>query len=677
MDHLTLPFSDPVLIFTVVLFIILLAPTLFARARVPGLVGLIVAGILVGPNGFNLLQRDASIVLFGTVGLLYIMFLAGLEIDLQDFRKNRHRSLVFGAFTFFIPQISGTLIAYYFLDFSWSSSILLASMFASHTLLVYPAISRMGLTKNEAVTVAVGGTMITDTAALLVLAIMVRSTSGSLDGQFWIQLVISFAIFVFIVLALFPRLGAWFFKHGQGDGAAQYIFVLAVVFAAAFLAELAGVEAIIGAFLAGIALNTLIPHTSALMNRIEFVGNALFIPFFLISVGMLVDVRVLFQGTEALIVAATMIVVAVSAKWLAAFATQRVFGYSVVERNLIFSLSNSQAAATLAAVLIGFNIGLLNENVLNGTILMILVTCLLSSFVAEDAGKKQALLEGNKRPDLGEAPERILVPMANPETMEQLIDLATMIRNPLSPEPIYPLMIVQDDDQARERVAINQKMLGKVVRHAAASDTSVQLVSRIDLNVASGIARAIKELMITEVVIGWNGRLTTERRIFGSVLDNLLEQSPQMIMVAKLVHPLNVTPKIVMVVPENAELETGFARWLRVILRLTKQTGSKLLCFGAEKTLNQMQTVVASHKPSVEARYRPFADWEDFLILARELDKDDLFLIVSARQGTLSHNKYLDGIPGKLAKHFQEASFIIIYPEQDAIDLRTGERPLL
>lgn len=666
MDRFSLPLTDPILIFTVVLFVILLAPALAKRLNTPGIVGLILAGVAIGPNGLNLLTRDASVVLFGTVGLLYIMFLAGLEIDLNDFKKNSNRSLVFGALTFSIPMTLGTFAGYYALGFSLTSSILLASMFASHTLLAYPLASRLGITRNEAVTVAVGGTMITDTAALLVLAVIAGSARGELNGEFWLRLAVSFTIFVLVVLYLFPKIAGWFFKNGQADGIAQYIFVLAVIFTAASLSELAGVEAIIGAFLAGLALNRLIPHTSPLMNRLEFVGNALFIPFFLIGVGMLVDLRVLLQGPEALIVAATMTIVAITGKWLAAYFTQRIFDYSKDERNVIFGLSNAQAAATLAAVLVGFNLGLLNENVLNGSIIMILITCFISSMVVDKSGRRLAISESEKAPEIGEAPERILVPIANPATIEPLMDLAILIKNPKSTEPIYPLVVVKDDDTAKEKIAANQKMLERAVRHASATENSVQIVSRVDLNIAGGIARAIKELMITEVVIGWNGRINAADRLFGTVLDNLLDRSRQMILVTKITHPLNLTRRIVVALPPHAERETGFGRWVRTLTLLARQTGADLVFFGPSASLEALRQIVEPAKPAINATYERFEDWDDFLVLSREVKADDLFVIVSSRHESVSYIRQLDQVPNNLAKYFQDVSFVIIYPEQHA-----------
>jgi Kef-type K+ transport system membrane component KefB/nucleotide-binding universal stress UspA family protein len=659
----TLPFNDPIIVFAIVLSIILFAPLLFNKIKIPSIVGLILSGMLVGPNGFNFITRE-SILLFGTVGLLYILFLAALEIDMHDFKKNRKKSLVFGFLTFIIPITLGTLAGYYILGFNIISSLLLASMFASHTMLSYPIASRLGITKNQAVNVSVGGTIITNTASLLVLAIIASSAKGDLNQEFWIRTAISLPIFVGIVLYGFPHVGRWFFKNFE-DSVSQYIFVLGMVFIAGFLSKLAGVEPIIGSFLAGLALNRLIPHTSPLMNRIEFVGHAFFIPFFLIGVGMLVDLSAVFKGRDALMVAGTMIAIALGAKYLAAFLTQKIFRYSKTERHIIFGLSSDQAAATLAAILVGYNLGLLNEDVLNGTILMILVTCMVSSFVTEKAGRKQAIVESEKMPDIGETREKILVPISNPENIETLIGLAVIIKNPKSDEPIYPLAVINDDDDAKEKIISSNKMLEKAIKVASATDNPVRVMTRIDLNIPNGILRAIKELLITDVIIGWNGKLSALNRIFGSVLDTLLKNSEQMVFVSKINQPLNTFKRIIVAVPPNAEYELGFTRWISTIKILSKQLGVNVIFYGKENSLPKIEGQVKVIKPSIEASYNVFDDWEDFLILSREVKKDDLLLIVSARKGTVSYNRHLDNVPKQLSKYFQNTSFLFIYPEQN------------
>jgi Kef-type K+ transport system membrane component KefB len=383
-----LPVANPVLMFAIVLLIILLSPILLRKIRIPAVVGFIIAGIIVSPHGFNVLKKNSAIELFSTIGLLYIMFIAGIELDLNDFAKKKHKSLVFGVLTFSIPILIGFPVCYYFLGYSLTTSILTASMFATHTLVAYPIASKYGVSKNEAVAVTVGGTILTDTTVLIILAIVMGSVKGGLDLMFWVRLIISLGIFTMIEFLLVPRIAKWFFNRVQNDKTSHYIFVLLVVFLSAFFAQLAGIEPIVGAFAAGLALNPLVPHTSKLMTQIEFVGNAIFIPFFLISVGMLVDLSVLFRGYHALVIAGALTVVALVGKWLSALITQKIYKYSNAQRGLIFGLSSSHAAATMAIILVGYKANIIDDNILNGTIILILVTCIVASFATEKASVK-------------------------------------------------------------------------------------------------------------------------------------------------------------------------------------------------------------------------------------------------------------------------------------------------
>lgn len=437
----SLPLTDPVLKFLLILIIILSAPLLLNKLKVPHLLGLIIAGAIIGPYGLNLVLRDSSIILSGTAGLLYIMFLAGLEIDMGDFKRNSGKSLVFGMYTFLIPMGLGIVAGYYVLNFSMETSILLASMFASHTLIAYPIISRLGITKDKSVSITVGGTMITDTLALLVLTVIVGMATGQTGDYFWTRLSVSVIVFALFVVIVFPLIGRWFFKRVQ-DSISQYIFVLVMVFLGAYLAQLAGMEAIIGSFLAGLALNRLIPHSSPLMHRVEFIGNSIFIPFFLIGVGMLINYRVFFTSFETIKVGIVMIIIATAAKYAAAWLTQKTFRMSVDQRRVIFGLSNAQAAATLAAVMVGYNvilgqtpegepIRLLNESVLNGTILMILVTCTMASFSAQRGAHNLAVAQiSEEKRQVEEHKERILIPVSNEETAEELVNLSLAVKSP-------------------------------------------------------------------------------------------------------------------------------------------------------------------------------------------------------------------------------------------------------
>jgi Kef-type K+ transport system membrane component KefB len=671
----TLPLKNPVIIFSLVLFIILFAPLLLNKLKIPHIIGLIVAGIIIGPYGFNLLLRDSSIVLFGTVGLLYIMFTAGLEIDLEEFKKNRVKSFVFGLYTFLVPMVLGTIAAYYLLAFDLPTSALLASMFASHTLLAYPIASRYGITRTRAVTLTIGGTIITDILSLLVLAAIVGMYRGEITSAFWIQLAISSIIFAAIVFLVFPIIARWFFKKFE-DNVSQYIFVLAIVFLGSFLAEAAGLEAIIGAFLSGLAINRFIPHSSPLMNRIEFVGNALFIPFFLIGVGMLVDFSVLFKGIGALKVAGVMIVMAVLTKYIAAWFTQKTFSLSGDERQLVFGLSNARVGATLAVVLVGYSvilgetptgepIRLLNEDVLNGTIIMILVTCTISSFVVEKASRKIALHEAVKNDAPSEdTADKILISLAYPDTVNDLVDLAFLLQPNKHKSPLYALHVISEKDSSPDGQTAGKKMMEKATKHAAATDNTINPITRFDLNISNGIIYTIKEHNITDVIIGLHHNADEGHTFFGPVTEKILEGTGETVFIYKAVQPVNTVKRMVVAVPPNAEYEKGFTHWFNRVVNISMETGIALIIYANGPTTKILSSVKGVGNATPNITFRGFDDWEEFLIFSRELKQDDLFIIISSRRGHLSYHPGIDKLPKYLTKYFTDNSYIILYPAQ-------------
>jgi Kef-type K+ transport system membrane component KefB/mannitol/fructose-specific phosphotransferase system IIA component (Ntr-type) len=661
---LSLPVTNPVLIFALAMLLFVSAPLLFERLRVPGIIGLLVAGAIVGPNGLNLLARDPTIVLLGTVGLLYIMFIAGVEIDLHGFRRYRNRSLAFGLLTNLLPQGLGIGLGLA-LGYGWAASILLASMFASHTLVAYPIASRLGIARNEAVTVTVGGTIITDTLALLVLAVVAASVGGELDTGFWARLGISLALFAALTFLVVPRIARWFFRNQRSGAATEFAFVLAAIFTLAFLAEVAGVEAIIGAFLAGLALNRLIPEGGLLMNRLQFVGNAVFIPFFLLSVGMLVDVRVLAGSTRAWEVMLGMTAMVIATKWLAARLTQAIFGYSREEGWVIFGLSVPQAAATLAATLVGYRIGLFDDAVLNGAILMILVTCVVGPWTVQRFGRRVAMGEERKPYEPAEAPQRILIPMSNPATVEALLDLAFLIREPGSHEPLYPLTVVSGEDEVVEaQVANAEKLLSHAVIYSAGAETPVVPLTRVDFNFASGIARGVAETRSSVVIVGWDARRSAQQLIFGSVLDQLLEQTRQMLLVTRLGHPLNVTKQIVLVVPPGAIHADGFATAARLIKTMAARLGASLHCLVVADDPDTYAGPLSRTLPDAPLTLHRVEDWDALIHeMERGLWPDDLVVALSARRGSVAWRRELERLPGQLV-HLPPESFIVVYPPE-------------
>jgi Kef-type K+ transport system membrane component KefB len=664
----TLPFQNPVLVFSIILFIILFAPILLSKLKIPAVIGLIVAGIIVGPNGFNILMRNSSVELFGTVGLLYIMFLAGLEIDLNEFKKNKYKSITFGFLTFSIPMLIGTVVFHDFLNYSMVSSVLIASMFASHTLVTYPMVSKLGISKNPAVNITVGGTMITDTAALLVLAVIAGSATGQLDNAFWIRLTVSVIVFAAIVIFLFPIVSRWFFKRNS-DNIAQYIFVLALVFLASFLAMVAGIEAIIGAFLAGLALNRLIPRTSPLMNRIEFVGNALFIPFFLIGVGMLIDYRVLFGSYNALLVALIMTVIATVAKYLAAVSTQKIFRLSKDQGLMIFGLSNSQAAATLAAVLIGYNIilgetpdgekiRLLSEDILNGTIIMILVTCTIASFATQKSGIGIAKADLNSEMAANQpVTQNTLIGLSNEATVESLVQLAVTMIDKKKNNELFGLNVITNEKENAETVNKASKLSELGQKFASSVDFKLQPLVRYDMNIVSGMKNTIKEKSIKHFYIGLHEKTSLIDHFFGNLTKDLLAKSDCTLYIYKSKHPLSTIRKFVVVIPANAELESGFSEWYSRVMQMARNTGNLFEIFAPMQTNDYLRKL----KPDANVMFRNFEDFDDFLIISREIDEDTMLLVNLTRRDGVSYTPAMERIPEYLQKYFRENSFMLIY----------------
>ena len=656
-----LPVTNPVLILSLTLLIILFAPLILKRFRIPGIIGLIIAGVIIGPNTLHIIEKSTSFELFSKTGLLYIMFLAGLEIDMQEYKQNRAKSLVFGALTFFIPIIIGYIVCIYVFEFTMWPALLLASMFSTHTLLSYPIVSNMGIVKNRAVQVSFGGTIITDSAVLILLGVITNVVGGEINTMFWIRLVGSLGLLGFSVLYFLPKVSRWFFRNIEGQGSSQYIYVLAVVFISGFFSELAGVEPIIGAFLSGLALNRVIPHNSILMNRVIFIGNTIFIPFFLISAGMLVDLSLFFKGTNALVFAGILSFVAISTKWFAAQVTGFIYKYTKHEKRVMFGLSASHAAATLAVIKVGYDIGLFDQNVINGTIILILITCMVSSFVTERASREIAIEENENSKKIIDRTERILIPVSNPENIARLIDLSLMIKDSKSQEPIYPLSIVEDTAEADERINVVKKVIDGVVEQISSGDKKVQVLKKVDLSIVDGIARTAKAYNISDILISWKAQQSSNTIIFGNIADNLLLKTKQSIIISKIIQPLNTYNKVILVLTPNAELESGFNLVVRKINTILKQIGTGSVIYGQQKTIDAFIKLVNDKKKEFY-NYLTVTSFDDSDIVDK-VNTDDLYVFLSSRKQTVSFDFHVDNMPKSLNKNSEFSSYILFYPE--------------
>ncbi len=663
---LQLPLKDPILIFLAILIIVLVTPLIFRRLGIPEVIGLILAGVMVGPHGLNLLSEDLELSLFATIGLLYLMFLAGLEIDIKEFKANKKQSISLGILTFLIPLVGGFFTMLYFFHLSPTASLLIGSMLATHTLVSYPIVSNLGISRERIVGIIISATIIADTLALLILALISETNQEGVDWSFAFRFIGFFSGFLFIVLYLFPRLSRWFFRNYDGDSGAEFIFVLTLVFIAAAIAELAHIEPIVGAFFAGIALNQHIPHTSPLMNRLVFSGHNLFIPFFLISVGMLVDLSILIEQPEIGYLILALLFVAIASKWLPAFIYQRIFKTPGTHRKLIFGLSDSRAASAIAIILVGYNLELVDETILNATVIIVLITSLISSIVTQRTGKKIALaLE--QEPLTEETEERILIPISKPTTIEKLINFAVMIKDSRSESPIYPVTVVPDDREAEQNVIRFKKQLQSAKFHASATDHLAEVHSRVDTNVADGLARAVKEMAITKIILGWHGRSTTIEFFFGSLLDNLIQKTDKAVYVLKLASPLRLINNIHVYVPSLAERETGFTDSVHTLRNLALQTNSNLTFWGHNGAESSLKQIMPNGAQKGSYHFRKAPSPSMIGRIAQKLVPSDMLVILAARKNTISYSKVTTHIPKQLDRYFQKHNILIVYPEQETI----------
>lgn len=661
-----LPVEDPILIFGVCMAVILVTPILFEKLRLPGLIGPIVAGVVLGTSVLNILEKGQAIELLGNVGLLYIMFLSGLEINLSQFRKKSDRSIVFGIITFTIPQVLGTIIFRFLLNFSWPASILIASMFASHTLVPYPIISRLGITKNDAVVTTVGGTILTDTAALLLLVVVARGYEGELTPMFWVTLILSMLIYMASVIYFLPMLARWFFRNVEDGGKGEFIFVLAVVFLCSYLARAVGTEPILGAFLVGLTLNRFIPERSRLMMRIQFFGDTFIIPFFLIFIGLLVDVSVLASGFKAWIVMLTMLTTNVVTKLIAANLTRHLYKYSSAQGWVIFGLSTCEAAATLAATLVGYELGIIGDEVLNGVVLMIFATCILGPWVVDRFGRKVAQEDAEQPYEPRQSPQRFLVPLANPATSENLLAIATFLRDNKSEEALFPLTVVSDQietDDTESNVATAERLLAHAVVYAAEMNVPTNPVTRVARNPASGIVEAATERRISDIVIGWNGNPSAQERIFGTVIDRMLDQSTQQVWVCRLTAPINTLQRLVIILPPLIDYNPGFYEAIRSLKHFAAQLGASLQVLGIEPEMERLQQHINEVTVPGSLSFQSIPDWANLAdTLADLIQPSDLAVLMSARHGTIAYDRRLERLPRLLADLYP--NFLVLYPSE-------------
>ena len=664
------PITDPTLIFFVVLLMILLSPIIMGRLRIPHIIGMVLAGVLVGKYGLNILGRDASFELFGRVGLFYIMFLAGLEMDMEGLKKNRNRVMIFGMLTFLVPFAMTYFMGVSLLGYIPLASLLLAAIMASNTLIAYPIVGRYGLTRHTSSTLSVGSSMMALFMALIVMASIVNSFHGNGGILFWLLFILKFVAYCVGLIMVIPRVTRWFLRR-YSDAVMQFIFILAVVFLSAALSDAVGLEGIFGAFMSGLILNRFVPKVSPLMNRIEFTGNALFIPYFLIGVGMLINVRLLFAGSKILWVVFCIVFFGTLGKAVAAYLAARIFRMSWLAGHMMFGLTSAHAAGAIAMVMVGRRLEvapgqyLFGDEVLNGIVIMILFTCVISTVITERAAQRLRLQEKedqNMMKNLDD--EKILIPVKYPEYSDNLITMATSMRNPRLKRELVALNVVYDDVNMRHNQAEGQRLLDHLCHLASASDVPMVTQVRVAANIANGIKHAFKEFQASEILMGLHFHKEINRSFWGEFTRSLYNGLSRQIIVTRILQPLNTIRRIQVAIPSRAEFEPGFYRWLERLARMAGNLECRIAFYGRNETLQLVNEFIRNRFPSVRAEYEEMAHWKELPTLGSQVREDHLFVIVTARKGTISYKTAMERLPEELNKFIKGKTIMIIFPDQ-------------
>ncbi len=665
------PITDPTLTFFVVLLIILLAPIIMGKLRIPHIIGMVLAGVVVGKYGLNILVRDNSFELFGRVGLYYIMFLAALEMDMESIRKNRNRLLIFALLTFTVPLLLTYFMGIHLLNYSITASLLLGCIMASNTLVAYPIVSRYGLQRKPSVTLSVGSSIISLIFSLIMLAAIVASNKGEGSIGFWLFFVSKFVIYCAAAIFLLPRLTRWFLRR-YSDAVMQFIFVLASLFLCAALSAAIGLEGIFGAFLSGLILNRYIPSVSPLKNRLEFIGNAVFIPYFLIGVGMLINVRLLFTGGGILWAVICITLFGTLGKAIAAYAACFGFRMPISSGHMMFGMTSAHAAGAIAMVMVGMNLlgedgaPLVSAQMLNAVIVMILFTCIISSVITEQSAQriilrdKELPVEAHRKAN----DQRILVPVKYPEYAERLMNMAILMLNRKQTRGLVALNVVYDGEHMHRNMEQGNRLLEQMTQYCAGSDIQIQTQTRIAANIANGIKHAFKEFQATEILIGMHTHKEVSTKFWGEFHQSLFNGLNQQITMARLAQPLNTIRRIQVAVPSRAEFEPGFYRWLERLSRIAGNLECRIQFHGRTETLSLVNEYIKNRHPQVRADYSNMDHWNELPKLANDVADDHLFVIVTARKGTVSYKNALEYLPDEIQRYFNGKNLVIIFPDQ-------------
>ncbi len=648
-------FNKPVGFFLLIMTIVLVTPLLSERVRLPGIVGVILGGMLIGPHGFGLLEDNDRIQFLSTIGLVYLMFSAGLEVDINQFMKVRARALVFGIITFIFPQLMGMGLGY-ILGLDWLGMILLGSAFASHTLIAFPILTKLGVARNEAIAVTAGATVLTDIGAFIVLAVVLGAKSGGgVTVGYFIQLLVMLAVFTAAIIFGLPRLGKLVFQKLTGR-ALEFQFVIVALFVAAFTAELIGVHEVVGAFLAGLAVNSMLPRHSPVTGHVLFIGESFFIPVFLLYSGLITDPLTFLKSPQTIVVALGVTVVAYVSKFIAAWLTAKIYNYTKSEFWTVYGLSHAQAAVTIPTLVIGLNTGLFDSTLFNAAILMILLTSITSPLVVQRFAPdlQTAAADDIQIPIF----DRILVPIADSKQSEGLIMLASLLARK-GKGRVFAVSVAQDSGPGREsNIHIHKQLLGRVHESLQDPEAEIELIPRVALTHAHGILHTAQEENASLIVMGWRGRRSLRENVLGSVLDEVVWGSDTPVIVGKLSLPLNSMQRVVFIVPAKSVPPIALRRMLEANLTIAEALNVPLLIKAHSSYLQIVEALTVAINSDHSVALEALSDQLKPEKLEHEAVSD--FLILPGFGSRKRVADTLGNIPEQLAKSF-DGNLVILH----------------
>jgi len=657
--------EESVPVFLVLVSVILIAPLLSEIARLPDIIGLIIAGIIIGPAGLNLLAVDETILLFSTVGLIYLMFSAGLEIDLAQFNKVRGRALTFGLFTYSIPQLSGIVLSDFF-DLTLAGGVLLGSVYATQTLVAFPIVNRFGIAKNEAVSITIGATIFTDVASLLVLATLAGGHGGGGDPNnpelgALLELIGLIIVYTVVVLTFLPRIGRAFFKRFSGRNV-EFQFVLVALFVAAFFAEQIGMEAIVGAFMAGLAINSTLPHHSAVLKRVVFVGEAFFIPIFLMYIGMIADPVAIFTDSETIIIGVVLTLTVYVTKFAAAFSVSRIYNYNTDELMTSFGLSHAHAAVALAVIQIGQGVGLFDEQIFNGAILMVLMTCFTSPLVVQRWGARLRT-HATDASTTEQRPlfERILIPVANPDNENNMLGLASILARQVKGQ-LMPLNIIRTRSGKVDPNALEAQHRILNAESLTDPDTNITPIGRVDSSISRGILNTAIEHQASLIILGWHGNATFESSIFGNMIDEVMWEAEVPALVIRMTTPINAKRRVLLVVPPNSIRAEFVQQTIQTAGTIAKAINVPLQILTEDFYVEDLRAELANSYDTLPHDFSNLKDNSAAFIVSN-IEDGDLVIVTTIGSRALFRSS-LGNLPEELAERTDASLIVIRYPEE-------------